>query len=96
MTEEKRIGIIGTFVFHLVILLALIFFLIYTPIPVSSGGGILIDFGNSETGTGESEPAMREQAEIPPAVTQPAADNEAKEDIMTQDFEEAPAITKKT
>jgi colicin import membrane protein len=88
---EKQIGIIGTSVFHLIILLILLFFLIYTPVPISSGGGILIDFGDAETAGGAFEPVVNEQPETQPAV----ADIEDKEDIMTQDFEEAPAIEKK-
>jgi TonB family protein len=91
---EKQIGIIGSTVFHLVVLLILLFFLIYTPVPVSSGGGMLIDFGNTEAAGGEFEPVMSEPQ---PAVTeQPVADNETKEEIMTQDFEEAPAVEKKS
>jgi colicin import membrane protein len=90
---EKQIGIIGTSVFHLVIMLILLFFLIYTPIPVSSGGGILIDFGNTEMAGGEFEPDMSEQQ--PAAAQQPEAESENEEEIATQDFEEAPAVANK-
>jgi len=90
---EKQIGIVGTSVFHLIILLILLFFLIYTPVPVSSGGGILIDFGNTEAAGGEFEPVMSEPQ--PSAAQQPVADNENEEESMTQDFEEAPAVKKK-
>jgi colicin import membrane protein len=93
---EKQIGIIGTSVFHLIVLLILLFFLIYTPIPVASGGGILIDFGDTEAAGGEFEPSMNEQPETQPAASQqPVADKADEEDIMTQDFEEAPAVVKK-
>lgn len=90
---EKQIGLIGSTLFHLIILLILLFFLIYTPVPVSSGGGILIDFGNTEAAGGEFEPVMSEP--LPDAAQQPVADNENEEEVMTQDFEEAPAVVKK-
>ena len=92
---EKQIGILGTSVFHLVILLILLFFLIYTPVPVSSGGGILIDFGNTDMAGGETEPAMAGAPETQPAAPQAVAEKVDKEELMTQDFEEAPAVEKK-
>jgi colicin import membrane protein len=93
---EKKIGIIGTSVFHLIIFLILLFFLIYTPVPVSSGGGILIDFGDTKEAGGEFEPVMNEASEIQPVVAQQqVAENAKEENIQTQDFEEAPAIEKK-
>jgi len=90
---EKQIGIIGTSVFHLIVFLILLFFLIYTPVPVSSGGGILIDFGNTEAAGGEFEPVMSEPQ--PAVAQQPVDDNENDETLLTQDFEEAPAVEKK-
>jgi len=93
---EKQTGIIGTTALHLIILLILLFFLIYTPIPVSSGGGILIDFGNTEQAGGLFEPAMNDMPETQPAIAQqPVAERENEEEMLTQDFEEAPAVAKK-
>jgi TonB family protein len=58
--------------------------------------GILINFGDSRTGFGSSEPAMAEpvrkdEAEqpVPPVETQEV---EAEKNIMTQDHEEAPSL----
>jgi TonB family protein len=93
---EKRIGIIGTSVIHLIILLILLFFFTYTPIPLPSGGGILIDFGNTDMAGGLTEPAISSEPEVKPAVPQQQAIQQTNEkEIMTQDFEEAPAIEKK-
>ncbi|MBN1416350.1 MAG: TonB family protein [Bacteroidales bacterium] len=94
---EKRFGIIGTIIFHNIILLILLLFYLSTPKPVTSGGGILIDFGNTEFAGGEREPGMNEIPEVQTAAaTQQLNDNETEEDILTQDFEEAPAVKKKT
>jgi len=65
--SEKRKGLIGTIVFHVIILLLLIFLGFFTPLPLPGEEGILVNFGDSETGLGEREPApARRQQQTPP------------------------------
>ena len=52
---EHRRGIFGTILFHGVILLLLLFFGFITPLPLPEEKGILVDFGNSATGSGRRE-----------------------------------------
>lgn len=104
--EHKR-GIIGTVVFHAIVLLILFYLKFFTPLPLPGEEGILVNFGTNETGLGEIEPSpakiepapaepVQEQEETaPPVVSQPKPQPkpaEAKEQIMTQDFEKTAAI----
>ena len=83
---EHRRGIMGTILFHGAILLVLFFFGFITPLPLPEEKGILVDFGNSATGSGAREPARKvapapvkkeekkvEPVVTPPKVTQPKA-----------------------
>jgi len=106
--EEHKKGIVGTAVFHICILLMLIFLGFFTPLPLPGEEGILVNFGTSDQGLGDVEPggARREpeptppvqqrEATVPPPppqTTPPATrPDQAKEAAMTQDFEETAAI----
>jgi len=86
-----RNGIIGTTLFHGVLLLFLLLMGYQSIFPPPAEKGILVDFGNSDEGTGAYEPRYSE-----PAATQPnpaeasvASDEEA---IMTQNHETAPIV----
>ena len=83
--EHKR-GIIGTAIFHIIVLLILLFLGFFTPLPLPGEEGILVNFGTSDNGFGEIEPSpanseaapaqpveQEEQEEVPPppAVTTP-------------------------
>ena len=82
--EHKR-GIIGTLIFHIIVLIMLILLGFITPLPLPGEEGILVNFGDSETGFGDIEPSpaqsepspvepvQQEEEEVPPppAVTSP-------------------------
>ncbi len=55
--KEHRKGIIGTIIFHLIVLLLLLFLGFFTPLPLPGEEGILVNFGNSKNGFGNSEPS---------------------------------------
>ncbi len=96
--EFKREGIIGTTVFHVILLLAFIYFGFSTPLPLPGEEGILINFGDSPNGLGAVEPRqntrIEKKVESPPARQ---AESANKPEVLTQDFEEAPSlnVTKK-
>lgn len=93
--KERIKGIIGTIVFHVVLLILLILIkLIPMPIPQEEdGGGILINFGNSETGSGEEVPQSMENST--PTPPQPSQVTPVKNDnVVTQDVEQTIAIKK--
>ncbi|MDD4109466.1 MAG: hypothetical protein PHH93_12180 [Prolixibacteraceae bacterium] len=62
--KHKR-GILGTAIFHLLVLLMLIFLGFFTPLPLPGEEGILVNFGDSEQGLGEIEPAPRQRESQP-------------------------------
>ena len=106
--KEHRRGIIGTTLFHLLII---VFFILYkgfsTPLPLPDAEGILVNFGTEEQGSGEFEP---KKADVPPpveetieqieeveeTVEEPETTEEItetpEEEILTQETEEAPEV----
>ena len=104
--SEHRTGLIGTLVTHGVILIFLLYFgiLITKPATPPFEEGILVNFGDSETGLGLEEPAPGEREPSvrpiesasekivlppPPAKKVSAADDEP---IVTQDVEKTVAV----
>ncbi len=55
--KEHRRGIIGTIIFHIIVLLLLLFLGFFTPLPLPGEEGILVNFGDSRNGFGNSEPS---------------------------------------
>lgn len=99
--KERAIGVIGTAIFHGVLILFLLI-LGLSSIPQEEEG-ILINFGDSPAGTGPSEPVRNEptgQRNTPPVTSvptpastpPPSNPRPAPEKIETQNFEEAAAI----
>jgi len=82
--EEHKRGIIGSGVFHLTILFLLLWFGFFTPLPLPGEQGIMVNFGDSETGLGEEEPSPKQN-------TPPIQKKEEKEEI-----EEVPPPPKTT
>jgi TonB family protein len=100
--KDKRAGVIGSTIFHGVILI-LLMILGLSSMPREEEG-ILVDFGDSQTGMGASEPVRNEptgQENTPPPVSKPepvtpppaTTEETSEEAVNTQDFEEAPTIS---
>lgn len=102
MQEEKNNrfkGIVGTIGFHLLLLLALLYFALSTPLPLPGEEGVEVNLGSSDVGMGrvqELSPPPVQQPRPQPAPTQADPEPEPEEDIITQDVEEAPAIKEET
>nr|WP_321408349.1 TonB family protein [uncultured Carboxylicivirga sp.] len=94
--KNKRYGVIGTTVFHSLLLLFLIFFGL-SSLPKGEEG-ILVSFGDTVLGQGpeepkESEAVKQEQVTPPPVKTpEPTQPDPIKEDIKTQDYDDAPVV----
>ena len=73
--EHKR-GLIGTIIFHVIVLILLILFGFITPLPLPGEEGILVNFGDSETGFGDIEPSPAESEAAP---LQPVQQEEKEE-----------------
>lgn len=97
INNKQRIkGIVGTIIFHLILLLILLFIKLM-PIPIpqeEDGGGILINFGNSETGSGDDVPQSTEVST--PTPPQPSKITPVKNhDVVTQDIDKTVSINNK-
>jgi len=109
MKYSKR-GLVGTTIFHLIVLAILLFFGFSFPDPPPEEMGILVNFGTSETGIGKVEPAgdkVQGGVEEPapsvketkpePVVKKEVVKQVVKEKVTTknvQNFEEAPVKVK--
>ncbi|MCG8410640.1 MAG: SurA N-terminal domain-containing protein [Bacteroidales bacterium] len=95
--KEHKIGIIGTVIFHIIIVSIFMIFGYSTPLPLPEEEGILINFGDSDNGRGKQEPiyskTLREQEveEIKETKPEPTP-KETTEGLTTQDFEDAPVV----
>ena len=103
-SRSKRVGFVGTVLFHIGII-ALLFFLGFrTPLPMPEEEGILINFGNTNQGSGRKRPSPSQSRPARRSNSKPAVKKEdvskvvtktssaAKEKIMTQNTEDAPAL----
>ena len=92
MGKSKR-GIVGTTVFHGIILVIVIFFGFIVPDPPPDEEGILINFGTDDSGFGDIEPMYSETVEqAPPPPQEASTPVESTEEILSQDFEDAPVV----
>ena len=101
--SEHRTGLIGTIITHAVILMLLLYFGFFTTLPLPPEEGILVNFGDSETGLGLEEPAPGEAPPMQNPVEQKAVVKSSpapkkvaapmdKEELMTQELEKTVAL----
>ena len=88
---KYRNGLTGTVLFHGMLLILLLYMAFRTPLPLPGEQGILVDFGNSNTGFGNIEPRMSDPAPVQPQATPPPA-SQSRDQILTQDMEETVAL----
>ena len=92
---KYRNGLIGTILFHGMIMFLLLYMAFRTPLPLPAEQGILVDFGSTNTGFGNYEPPMSDPAPVR-AQPQPTPAAERAEEVnLTQDIEEAVALPEK-
>jgi len=96
MNKDKRRGIIGTVLVHIILLVCLFFFALRTPLPLPGEEGVEVNLGYDESGFGEvqSEEAPPIQEETPPP-KKVIYDTPEDEEFVKQNTEEAPAIEEK-
>lgn len=85
----KIFGLLGTLLFHGIILAILLAFTLKTKIPESGSEGFVVNLGYAEEGIGQTqpeEPSVVEKSTPPPPSR---SDNEA---VVTQETQEAPSM----
>ena len=93
--KDKTIAVVGTILVHALLLLVLFFMAFRTPLPLPGEEGVEVDLGLYNQGMGlvqPDNPAIPEQAT--PPKPQEDESTKSKEEIVTQDTEEAPSIQK--
>ena len=92
-SKEKKQGIAVSVTIHILLAIFLVTasFKIKPAMPVEVEEGLLVNFGFDQTGEGLFEPAPQEQHTPPPP---PAQTRGTDQDVLTQDFEEAPEVKK--
>ncbi|MCP4551765.1 MAG: energy transducer TonB [Bacteroidetes bacterium] len=83
--KDKTRGIIGTIIYHALLLLLLIFLGLTTPLPLPGEEGVEVNIGNSEMGSGVIQQPIPEEA--PPT---PVPEEVTEEEIIEEIPEEIP------
>lgn len=93
--KNKTIAAAGTLLVHALILLALFFMAFRTPLPLPGEEGVEVDLGMYNQGMGLVQP---DHSAIPEQSTPPKPhedeSSKSKEEVVTQDTDEAPSIKK--
>lgn len=92
--KDKIKATIGTIAVHILVLLALIFFGLSAPFPPPGEEGVEVNLGYTDVGMGNIQKEHQAPSEVSPP-PEPATTNKSKEELITQETEEAPAIEKK-
>jgi len=97
-TRKTSLAAFVTIALHALILLFLIWFILTPPDPpyTDSAGGVTVNFGTVDEGSGDEQPMTLTpiQADFTPAPSKASEPAPAKEDVATQDLEDAPVIEK--
>ncbi len=105
LTENQKKGIFATVFFYTGVLILLLIFGLSVPFPPPEEQGILLDFGNSQTGLGLKEPSAGASSEketrTKSSVPQPVepqlpektkVNSKAENNVLTQDYEKSAEI----
>ncbi len=105
--KDKRRGIIGTILFHLILIISLIFLALRTPLPLPGEEGVEVNLGYDETGSGtvqsrtpppqkqikpQPEPEKPEQKQPEPKPEKTEPAQRQEEKTLTQNVEETPVV----
>ncbi len=91
--RKSRIAAIsGTILFHVIVVIALLFLAFRTPLPLPGEEGVEVNIGNSDQGMGDIQPEVPAQA-----MAAAAKQNQSKADeqLVTEETDETPVIVKK-
>ncbi|MEZ4721043.1 MAG: TonB family protein [Flavobacteriales bacterium] len=101
-SDSKRKGMIGTVVFHLVLLIIFLFTGLTMPVPLPDEKGlpVQLDLGNVDFGSGDEQPQSTEVPEVTEPISEPqpteANPVEAVEEVATQTDASAISAPKET
>lgn len=98
--REKREGLIGTILFHIILIALFLFYGLTHTVPIPEQG-LTVNFGTSDMGSGDNQPEVTQsesdpqpdpvESVVPPVDAQPA---ESTPDVATQDVQDAIEVPK--
>jgi TonB family protein len=91
--KDKQKGILGTIIFHILLVLCLFWLALHTPLPLPAEEGVEVDLGFSADGMGLIQPDNMGQQKPSPA--QAPTQKDVEEKLITQNIEEAPSVVEK-
>lgn len=89
--SEHKKALIGTFVFHALVVGVLFLLILKAPV-YEAEEGILVNFGLDDSGFGMIEPSSQGAALPQVASAPPSNSSIGEESILTQNFEDAPSV----
>jgi len=91
--KDKQKGLLGTILFHAMLLLCLFFLALTTPLPIPKEEGVEVDLGYSVDGMGLVQPdnSPKQHEEKAQKIVQP----DVEEQLVTQEIEDAPVVAVK-
>ncbi len=89
--KSRIAAVIGTILFHALMLIALVFLAFRTPLPLPGEEGVEVNLGYSDEGMGNIQPEVPSQA---PAAAPPPSQSKTDNQVVTENNDEAPAIEK--
>lgn len=93
--KNKKQAIAGTILVHLLVFLALFFLALRTPLPLPGEEGVEVNLGYSDQGMGQIQPEKQEIAASAARPVPQVIENPVKDEVVTQQTEEAPALPEK-
>lgn len=91
--KNKRAAVLGTLLFHIVVILVLVFTGLTPPIPPRPEIGVQVNLGSSDQGMGEVQPEISKEIATTPPSTPQTVDNPDK--VVTQDNVQTIAVPDK-
>jgi TonB family protein len=91
--KNKRTAIIGTLLFHVLVILVLVFTGLTPPMPPRPEIGVEVNLGNSDQGMGEKQTEISREDPATPPPTPQTVDNPDK--VVTQDNDQTIAVPDK-
>ncbi|MDA3944013.1 MAG: hypothetical protein PF694_10795 [Bacteroidetes bacterium] len=93
--KDRRKAFIATVLFHLILILGLIFMALTTPLPLPGEEGVEVDLGYSDQGSGWEQPDLSVPESAPPpvpAVQKSEPEPVEEEELVTEDNNEMPQL----
>jgi outer membrane biosynthesis protein TonB len=89
--KSRIAAIVGTLLFHALMLVVLLLLAFHTPLPLPGEEGVEVNLGYSDEGMGDIQP---DEPALAPNTAPPPAKTKADDQVVTENTEEAPAIVK--